>query len=63
MKQPNDEVDFGDISLMDDILTSEDHLQLAAETKANSLSLEEVRKALDEQLAELKAKRQAGILI
>ncbi len=46
----------------DENLTPENHMQLAAEAKVNSLSLEEVRKALDGQLAELKAKRQAGIL-
>ncbi len=43
-------------------LTPEEHMCLAAEAQANSLSLEEVRQALDEQLAELKAKRQAGTL-
>jgi hypothetical protein len=53
----------GELLLDDDEdLTPEDHVRLAAETKANSLSLKEVRKALDEQLAELKAERQAGIL-
>ncbi len=40
----------------DEDLSQENHIRLAAEAIANSRSLEEVRKALDEQLADLKAK-------